>query len=886
MPALSSAQRDAIAALFAAGKVEEGFERLAAAPDLKAVDLPKLEGKTLAALGEGPGAAAFAAGLVSPSASVRRMTRKYAPKVPGAGPSAVVRLVFEHVRPFRKVAKPADGLAGSFSGWATPLGPSVLGAKLSFAVKNPSVAVYSEAMRFITDALENLAAAATGLPDHLFVRACEYVLGLARPYRGAESPIPDDVPEVEELAPGIGASVLDEHLKVELSARVRKLDPAALAALERWSNLELVLEDAVPAGSLEAALQERFRALSEEERGLCGTFVLVAASQPASLLPDGKAACFFTRAAACTRVPEKHRPLFAGTQLRWERQHPGAKPDATLAPEGAHALLAAAPKDSRAPAAAKPEKKKPASVAAAAPPPDGLPEGKPLLDPHVGAPAKDALLALAWLASRLGFPGVWKKLVADAGATWFKEKDAPEPGRAPASVEATIDAARRTIAASRRPSPERASHLAVLGFRHRGADGDYVPEDALDAATWGDDLAALLEPGRSSITLALQLLPVRAIAANAPRWEAFARDMKDIYIEDIRAVSLSGVGRGPGLVPILEPLLARTAELTNAPHGCHELAIGLAILCEGNGAEGRAAAARVLLACRLPEKQWGGKQHHVPKALTALFRRAWARRDADFLGAAFARLLVPMYFKGKKAFIPDEKTIVFEDCAVSEGKAAKEDELPLSDVLSFVARERPKLLEQALVAAGQVASFEKAARALIDAAAALPAARSEQGSERSLDDTVALLEAPDAPVVKSGLAMLLARVGEIGERLSEVMRGLERAMGSSSPGVVQSAAALLGAIAAGHEERRAEALALLEECLASTNVPTLEETLRALVKAAGKSKGPGAKKSSGGPGAEPPNKSSLTKKALARIAQVAKEEPGRLGKLAKTLLGK
>jgi hypothetical protein len=871
MPALTSAERDAIAALFAKGDVEGGFERLARSPDLKAVDLPQLDKRALARLGEDADTArAFVAGTVAESASVRRLTRKYAPKLAGHGPDALARLIFECVRPFRKLAKGEKGLAGDHGGYATPFGPSILGAKLSWEVKNPNVAVYSDATRFLKEALENLSAAASSLPDPILFRVHEYLRGLGRhTWRDVGSPIQADLPPelAGKITPGFAVENLAPHPLVD---RLRAQDPATLAALDRWSKFELLLGDEAPEGSVEATLRARFLELPEDERHLCAVFVALGATRYSHGLGPEQTAILLGRLEV-DRVPEKFRWFF-----RFPKTDLAPAPTSgSLAPPGAAELLAARTPGASAPAPAKKTKAKaaasteiPATAAPAAP----VVEGTPPLAPHFGGDPETALMSLLEIAKSAGAPVAWQKLVTDTEATWLKEKDAPEPGKEAARVEATIEAARQAILDGKTKSrPERTQALVRLGFRAWEAPEEYLPESVLDGP-WADHLAELMAANQgSTIKAALRLLPTRAIAAKAAKWRAAATGIDKLYGDTLQAIEAAVMGRGPGIAPALGPILERAASEWGSPQHSGPWSFSLAVLYDAHGVEGRAAAAKVVAAAKLPEKKFGGKCHLATPAYTWVFRKAWDRRDADFVGAAVSRVAVPLYLKGKKAFVPFEPALKRSDYAVHEGSAPPEKQLPLEEVLAFVARERPKLLEQGVAEAGKIASFEKGARAFIDTAAKLPAAPAGAAGASSLDDTVALLEAADAPVVKSGLDMLLPRAGELADRLDEVMRGLERAVGSTSPGVVQSAAALLGAIGAGHESRRADALALLEECLASTNMPTLEETLRALAKAFGS----GKKKKAGG----------ISKAGLKRIKALGEEEPKRLGKLASKLLG-
>ena len=91
-------------------------------------------------------------------------------------------------------------------------------------------------------------------------------------------------------------------------------------------------------------------------------------------------------------------------------------------------------------------------------------------------------------------------------------------------------------------------------------------------------------------------------------------------------------------------------------------------------------------------------------------------------------------------------------------------------------------------------------------------------------------EAPQEAAIKSGLELLTCLSPLLIDWLDPVFAGAERAVTSASPGVVQAAARLLGALGTGHASRRDEAVRLLEECLQSSNLPSVEEALRALGK--------------------------------------------------------
>src|SRR5262245_63269977 len=95
---IPAAQRDVIAKLCEQRKVDEAFAKLATYADLKQTDLPSLEKRALSVLGEDRKATqAFIAGLLHESGSVRRMARKFAARIPGEGPRALLLLLVETV---------------------------------------------------------------------------------------------------------------------------------------------------------------------------------------------------------------------------------------------------------------------------------------------------------------------------------------------------------------------------------------------------------------------------------------------------------------------------------------------------------------------------------------------------------------------------------------------------------------------------------------------------------------------------------------------------------------------------------------------------------------------------------------------------------------------
>ena len=157
MPVIPAKENAEILALFTSGRVEEGFARLARFADLKQNDLPSLDKKAVAALGSSADAVrAFASGLFSGSASVRRMARKYAGKLGDAGAPAIALALAEAVRPLRKIGSPEEALLGSFGGFASPLGKTFDEVKPSTAIPQNG---YSEAWRLAKEALETATAA-------------------------------------------------------------------------------------------------------------------------------------------------------------------------------------------------------------------------------------------------------------------------------------------------------------------------------------------------------------------------------------------------------------------------------------------------------------------------------------------------------------------------------------------------------------------------------------------------------------------------------------------------------------------------------------------------------------------------------------------------------
>lgn len=936
MGALTAAQRDALAAVFDRGEVAAAFEKLGEFADLRQNDLPQLDKKTLARLGADASAArAFAAGLVSPSATVRRMARKYAPKLLPHGPGEILRLLAECVRPFRKLAKGEVGLAGSFEGYATPLGPAVLGAELSFAVKNPAVQVYSEATKLMKECLENLAGAAALCPAGTLVRSFEIVQAIVRPYNYLDpATVPSDVPLDESVyRGGFPASVLGPELKAAFYPLARKGDPAFLAAVERWSAGQLVLEDPAPDGSAEAAVASRFRELSPAERAVARVVLVVAAGDLAlHVLPPEQASALATR----IRAYRSDVAGFERLQKLILGRHPVAPADAAspsplppLAPEGAAALLAPiggpsagdsgrpAPGKAGAKKASAPDKTARAPKATPSEPAPGAArvasaEERPgPLDAWPGPDSTDVANRMLELSKRLGIASVWDRIRTVRKHSWEKDPPAPVPG-APADGEAVLTQAWDGLAGAMIPGPERVRVLAALKGSSFGHDESYVPEAALDGP-WADRLAAIVAgldaPPGVRVRAALTLLPARLVERHAAAWReaVLAMDAQELDLARHGVADLV-VARGPiVLLPALEPLVVRVS--ADRPYRVDEWDVAVALL--GDRASGRAAATRLVAACRLPgdEKQYYAR-HCFKAAYRYAFRRAWDRRDADFLGAAFARLVVPIYWKGKRAMIPAEERFALDSYAPREGTAPTAAETSLAEVLAFVARERPARLAEGLAAAGAVASVEKGARAILDAAAALPEARA--AVEKGLGEVVAILEAPQDSAVREALEMLVSSATLLGERLDDVLRGVERAVASASPGVVQAAAKLLGAIAVEHPSRCPDALRLLEECLESRNIPTAEDALRAVAKALGTAaeattkertaksakdakngkkdeKGKGkagkpAKSAKGESSVAGGAKVALSAAARARVEALAAEEPKRLGKLAAAVL--
>ncbi len=453
MATLPAAKRDAIAKLLEQKKVAEAYEKLAAHPDLKQTDLPSLEKRALAAIGvDRDAASAFVAGLVSLSGSVRRMARKYVPKLVPHGADAALLLLVESARPFRKLAKGEKSLAGDFGAWASPLGRAVVEEKLSFEIKNPTVAVYSEATKFMKEACENLAQTVAMLDDATVLRAYELAAAVRRPFARIENmPLPEDHPGTNTSpGPFFAVATFYDQLNQEMRERLKKNAPHLLGALERWARHEMSIEDDAPAGSAAAAVRARWAEVSETERASSRAIMAVcAASFLRSGLDDAKSVALYWRLKASPPGPtEGHRYLMQGMLTGFERQNP--RETKGPAPSPLPSLL---PGAAPAPGTA-------AKTEAAAP----VAEAPPLLDPHVGPAAESALGSLVSVADQLGLPGLWKELVKEAELDWLEESDAPEAKDGPADAETTVRAVRETIKTAATSSKERDELArAVLG---------------------------------------------------------------------------------------------------------------------------------------------------------------------------------------------------------------------------------------------------------------------------------------------------------------------------------------------------------------------------------------------------------------------------------------
>src|SRR5215207_9400823 len=135
-----------IEALLGAGHVREALVILADFPDLRHNDLPAVSKGTLKALAEdSDSVAALADALASVSPSIRRFSRKYVPKLGDVGNLLLAHLV-EAGDPFRRVTEERPGLAGSFDGYASPVGQAIVDGRMSIRVREP--AVYSQAARY------------------------------------------------------------------------------------------------------------------------------------------------------------------------------------------------------------------------------------------------------------------------------------------------------------------------------------------------------------------------------------------------------------------------------------------------------------------------------------------------------------------------------------------------------------------------------------------------------------------------------------------------------------------------------------------------------------------------------------------------------------------
>ncbi len=857
MPVIPAKESDEIVALLASGRIDDGFARLARFADLKQNDLPVLDKKALAKLGESADAArSFAAGLFSGSESIRRMARKYSGKLGAAGPGTVGLALAEAVRPLRTIANPADGLLGSFAGFASPLGKTFDELRPSTAI--PPNGVYSEAAKLGAEMVQGGAAALVDGPLAWVARVFEYVSAVVRPFARLPE-APDGRPDGVDAALAAGIRTV---LYEKIVALARKGDAGVLALVERWARGELTLEDPAPAGSAEARLRDRFFEIPEESRE---TTRLISWMGAADLLrfpiaTDTAVRLYWILKAHVPAAASRDDKIVPMMLTRFEREHP--RETSGPAPDPLPRLVeGSSPPPAK--ASAKP---------AEAPPAPSLPSAeKPLLDSCAGSSREDAIGALIDVAKALGLPDAWDRLSKDLGDDWtFDESWRPKPGNAPAGAEAIVDRAREGVSAMAKPSPDRKKLVKALAEpAFNGDDGTFISEDALGETAWAEELGALVASAATpmaTVTAALVLLPERVLERHAGALREAVANLSDENLMWLRdRVCKSSLVRGASLVPVLGPLAER---LSRREWPRDQMWMFVVALLYRSGEAGRSAATAAVRAMPLPPAEAMYRGHFWNRPYHWVFRRAWEAKDAPFLAAAFERLCIPAYFKGARAMVPDADALAFDYTAPYEGEATAARELPLADVFAFVAEAAPDSVPAILASAAEVASFEKCGAAILQIAAKLPSTRARV--ERHVEDLVSVLEAPEGARVKQGLDILTAIPGLLEPGLDRVLRAVERTVGSPSPGVTQSAAALVGAIAGAHRARVAECARLLEDLLYSDNVPTLEAAMKALKPLVTAAKGKGAE---------------LSAKARERVAALREQEPKKLGKLAAAILG-
>lgn len=96
----------------------------------------------------------MALGFASTSPSIRRFCKKYFPKLGAVAATDLLYLFIESLDPLRPVASNADGLLGSCSGYASPLGQAIREKNISMEIRRPEIEVYSDASRLARDVLD------------------------------------------------------------------------------------------------------------------------------------------------------------------------------------------------------------------------------------------------------------------------------------------------------------------------------------------------------------------------------------------------------------------------------------------------------------------------------------------------------------------------------------------------------------------------------------------------------------------------------------------------------------------------------------------------------------------------------------------------------------
>lgn len=843
MPAIPPLAAAALIDSLAAGDVPGALSALRAYSDLKQNDFPALDKKILSGLAaDSASVRALAAASFDREPTLRRFARRFLPRLGEVGSRAAAFAIVESLLPLRPVADPQDGLLGAFSGYASPLGETL--AARPFSREAPANGFYSPEDRFVQDAWEGVVAALGDRPFSLFVQVWESIQAIAHPYCAVPPPWPAEWCGGGD-ARGYGGLAM-QAMQPKLWAHARAGDPALLAALAHWVGGEATLAVESDAGA-GAVLGARYRALPAASRELAGGRFQETAADLLRALPVAQGARLYWHLRAAQVHPAAAKVVTARCD-GYARERPreiGQRPPTPLPPLGPDAAPAA-----------------PAVEADEADP--------PLLAPHSGTPYALALFALMSMAEELGLPEVWDRLRASLRSAVIDDSDRPAAGPANPAAEAAIEAARAALEAQAMAAPQRCALLrAVAGVRADNGDERYVPDSAVETADWADALvsqALACSPG-TRLDAALLLLPARLLAERADLWREAASELSGNALFGVRYSLLpAAVGRACALAPILEPLLARFAR--GEPLPAEDWQLAMARLYR-EGPAGRAACARVLVCAELPSPGMAYPRHRWNRPWRWLLRRAWELRDADFLALAVERLCLPLYFKSGKAFLPEGLECAADGYAPGEGDARAGHELPLTEVLAWIADRALASAARAAANAARCASEEKGAAAILAGFGRIPAMREVVAGE--IGALAEMLEAPQDAAVKQGLQALADLSEALAPILDRVLALLARCVAAPAPGVTQAAAELLAALAQTYPERRLDCAPLLEELLFSDNAPTAVASMKAL------------KILSQGRGGVTPH--ILSAEAERRVRALAAERPSKFGKLAAALLG-